>query len=251
MFKAAFLILLFVHILGDFYFQSDKLAEEKNNCINKVLKHSAIYAALCIILAVPFFNTFIIIIFFLMALSHFIIDLIKFFYIKKITISSKLNQEKQRIIYITDQLIHLTVITVLAILFSYNNQTIATPSFISSIFITIDMPASTAFSWVLVFLLIWKPANITIKKLIKLHKPDNNQIGNDDIKTGSFIGLLERIIIITLLSINQYSAIGLVLTAKSIARYKRIADEQSFAEYYLLGTLLSTIIVLVSYILVF
>lgn len=37
------------------------------------------------------------------------------------------------------------------------------------------------------------------------------------------------------------SAVGLVLTAKSIARYDKIAKEQDFAEYYLLGTLLSTL----------
>lgn len=43
------------------------------------------------------------------------------------------------------------------------------------------------------------------------------------------------------ITISQYSAIGLVLTAKSIARYDKISHEQDFAEYYLLGTLLSTI----------
>lgn len=43
------------------------------------------------------------------------------------------------------------------------------------------------------------------------------------------------------ISLEQYSAVGLVLTAKSIARYDRITKEQDFAEYYLLGTLLSTI----------
>ena len=43
------------------------------------------------------------------------------------------------------------------------------------------------------------------------------------------------------ISIGQYSAVGLVLTAKSIARYDRISKDQAFAEYYLLGTLLSTI----------
>lgn len=31
------------------------------------------------------------------------------------------------------------------------------------------------------------------------------------------------------------------MTAKSIARYDRISKDQEFAEYYLLGTLLSTI----------
>ena len=44
-----------------------------------------------------------------------------------------------------------------------------------------------------------------------------------------------------LISVDQYSAVGLVLTAKSIARYDKISKDQIFAEYYLLGTLLSAI----------
>ncbi len=61
-----------------------------------------------------------------------------------------------------------------------------------------------------------------------------------------FIGTIERIIMLIFLSIGQYSAIGLVLTAKSIARYDKIAKEPEFAEYYLLGTLLSTLAVVIT-----
>lgn len=39
---------------------------------------------------------------------------------------------------------------------------------------------------------------------------------------------------------GQLKRMGLVLTAKSIARYDKISKDQTFAEYYLLGTLLST-----------
>lgn len=42
------------------------------------------------------------------------------------------------------------------------------------------------------------------------------------------------------ISMNQYAAMGLVLTAKSIARYDKITKDEKFAEYYLLGTLIST-----------
>ena len=42
------------------------------------------------------------------------------------------------------------------------------------------------------------------------------------------------------IAMNQYTAMGMVLTAKSIARYDQITKEQTFAEYYLIGTLLST-----------
>lgn len=49
----------------------------------------------------------------------------------------------------------------------------------------------------------------------------------------------EKIIILILLNVNQYSSIGLILTAKSIARYDMISKDQEFAEYYLIGTLFS------------
>ena len=47
------------------------------------------------------------------------------------------------------------------------------------------------------------------------------------------------------IAMNQYAALGLVLTAKSIARYDKIAKDEKFAEYYLLGTLLSTACVVI------
>lgn len=51
--------------------------------------------------------------------------------------------------------------------------------------------------------------------------------------------------------LGQYSAIGFVLTAKSIARYNKIVEEAEFAECYLLGTLLSTMLVIATYLLIF
>ena len=78
----------------------------------------------------------------------------------------------------------------------------------------------------------------------------NRPSEDDGKKAGGFIGLLERLLILLFLSINQYSAIGLVLTAKSIARYDEISKDKDFAEYYLLGTLLSTFIVISSFLIV-
>lgn len=51
------------------------------------------------------------------------------------------------------------------------------------------------------------------------------------------------------LLLGQYTAIGLVFTAKSIARYDKISKSQAFAECYLIGSLFSIISVLVLYIL--
>ncbi len=63
-------------------------------------------------------------------------------------------------------------------------------------------------------------------------------------KAGSMIGQLERILIVILLLQNQYEAIGFVLVAKSIARFKQL-DDKEFAEKCLVGTLPSLLLSLV------
>ncbi len=53
---------------------------------------------------------------------------------------------------------------------------------------------------------------------------------------GEWIGILERIITLTLVLTGNFTAIAFVLTAKSIARFKELEQSKDFAEYYLLGT---------------
>ena len=67
----------------------------------------------------------------------------------------------------------------------------------------------------------------------------------EELKAGNIIGKLERMIIAILLLNNQFGAMGFVLTAKSIARFKQMEDK-NFAEKYLIGTLTSLFIVLLS-----
>jgi hypothetical protein len=60
------------------------------------------------------------------------------------------------------------------------------------------------------------------------------QLGN----AGMFIGWLERFLILSALFEHSPATAGLILAAKSIARYPEFKKEQ-FAEYFLIGTLLS------------
>jgi hypothetical protein len=67
----------------------------------------------------------------------------------------------------------------------------------------------------------------------------------DAYATGRVIGCLERFIVLGLVLLDQWAAIGLVLAAKSIARFKEL-DSQPFADYYLIGTLTSMLVALSS-----
>lgn len=57
-------------------------------------------------------------------------------------------------------------------------------------------------------------------------------------RAGAIIGILERIFVLTLVLMGQYTSIALVLTAKSITRFEDL-KQRKFAEYYLIGTLSS------------
>lgn len=67
--------------------------------------------------------------------------------------------------------------------------------------------------------------------------------------SGNLIGVLERIVIILLGLLNLWQAIALVFTAKSIARFKQL-EEKTFAQKYLIGTLISFIIALLCLIII-
>jgi hypothetical protein len=62
---------------------------------------------------------------------------------------------------------------------------------------------------------------------------------------GATIGVLERLLVVTLMISGATLAIGLVVAAKTLARFKQL-DERDFAESYLLGTLASVTIAVAS-----
>ncbi len=69
--------------------------------------------------------------------------------------------------------------------------------------------------------------------------------GKDAAGGGAIIGMLERWIAFVLVLTGQYTALAFVIAAKSIARYKKINEEEKFGEYFLIGTLTSIGIALV------
>lgn len=59
--------------------------------------------------------------------------------------------------------------------------------------------------------------------------------------TGRVIGMLERLFIYSFALGGQFTAIGFILTAKGVVRYRDF-EERGFAEYVLIGTLLSALL---------
>jgi hypothetical protein len=152
------------------------------------------------------------------------------------------------VIFLADQAAHLLVL-----LLCWN------AAFPNSGFRTLDLAAfNTARFWILAtaFVFVTKPAGIFIGMFTRhwrarltdaaaqagtLGAPSTSgRTGDDSLATaGSWIGMLERVIILILVLGGKYEAIGLLIAAKSILRFNESPRTEAKTEYLLIGTLVS------------
>lgn len=72
-----------------------------------------------------------------------------------------------------------------------------------------------------------------------------NELRNDPntsdtlVDAGKWIGIAERVLIFTFVLLNQFEAIGFLIAAKSILRFKEGQQGTKHSEYVLVGTLVS------------
>ena len=76
-------------------------------------------------------------------------------------------------------------------------------------------------------------------------EPANQSVSAPPGRVGEAIGIIERLLIVTFVLVGAEAAIGLVIAAKTLARFKQL-DDRDFAEYYLLGTLASVAVASIS-----
>jgi hypothetical protein len=89
------------------------------------------------------------------------------------------------------------------------------------------------------------PAGILIGQLTKKWREkitEAETLGN----AGKWIGIIERIVILTLVMNSQYEAIGLLIAAKSLLRFNEANRPEIKTEYLLIGTLISITLAIVT-----
>jgi hypothetical protein len=95
------------------------------------------------------------------------------------------------------------------------------------------------------FLMVLNEANIILRYILKLvglkSLGKTKEVDQQEYNTGRIIGLLERIFVFLFVILNQFAAIGFVLAAKGVTRFKDF-ESRTFAEYVLIGTLLSALL---------
>ena len=240
-------LLMIGHLLGDFYFQTDGMAENKKKSLWYTLLHCFIYSVvmyIVLVIGTGQFHEYI----FLALLSgtlHLCVDGMKcaLHKVRKL-------EKYQLLVFLLDQSIHVVLLFVVAYIYTIHIDISWLPGISESVINGIY----GCLVIVCAFLFCGKPASVIVSRVFDMiPKTIQEAQGNGDdnaesekaeeVKIGSWIGILEREIMLILGLMGEYGAIGFVIAAKSLARHKQF-DTPAFAEKYLIGTLLSSLMAL-------
>ncbi|WP_432411089.1 DUF3307 domain-containing protein [Rasiella sp. SM2506] len=226
-----FLLLQFLaHVLADYFLQTQKMAHEKSSIgfKSRLLPIHVLIVFVCswvLSFQIKFFVGAGII-----AIIHYVIDGFK----------AKANKHPTlwKYAFFIDQLLHIIVLVAVSLFFEKYHG--LQPLF--------ELPVSATFiAIVIAYALCLKPANIVIKEVFRssqidvaIAQQEKAEIldGTDELpNAGKLIGILERILTLTFILIGQYQAVGFLIAAKSVLRYKDTDTLKT--EYVLIGTMLS------------
>ena len=233
---------LIAHIAADFYGQSDRMAEAKASDVRALVAHCVLYALVfgfCVVLlsSGPSLGWVI----FVGCVGHAGIDIAKYRLMRKFEIS-------ELKMFCLDQAIHVLLnIAVVSICVSGLHPSLFADWVRESLG---EAVFARAMELLLAFLIVGKPSIIFVS--LVLDRMGDRSGGEADgalMKAGRWIGVLERAIVVAMTLWGEFEAIAFVLTAKSIARFDLLKD-QNFAERYLVGTLASTAIAILAALLV-
>ena len=144
--------------------------------------------------------------------------------------------------FVIDQALHIVIIILCAQVCIYKYEWVAPEWYSTDIL--------KCLTYATAFILSWKPANLIIKHIlsqnsINIKRSDiTGQTLNEEFRAGALIGTIERWLIIIFILLGSYEAVGFLLAAKSIIRFKE--TDTSKTEYVLTGTLLSVFIAVIS-----
>jgi uncharacterized protein DUF3307 len=213
------------HLFADFVLQSKKLIQQKKERKAGswfLYAHSLIHASLIYFFS-PDKSLWIIPV--IVFVTHYFIDLWKVY------------QKESAVIFIADQLMHVTVLVVLWVI-CYENvdwpAVIVTRILINNNF------------WVIItaYLFVIYPLAYLLGYATQRWRKDiehNERSSTSLSEAGKWIGVFERILVLTFVINNHFEGIGFLIAAKSILRFNDIKGNnmRKEAEYILIGTLMS------------
>lgn len=154
-----------MHILGDFYFQTEKTAKEKSEKIGAVIKHSVVYGIVTIVPCSMFVNGKILLVAVALSIAHGLVDIVKYFAVKP-----KRNRETR--IFILDQILHVACIILAAFALHFVTGDVDLPQLVYEVTSVIGISFFDLVRWTALILFACKPSGILIQSLINNFKPE-------------------------------------------------------------------------------
>lgn len=215
-----FVRLLIAHLAGDFIFQKKSwiIHRSANNWRSGFLYANAGIVAILSWFLSGYYSLWLIPL--LIFVVHAGIDMIKSYFPDK------------PLVFSIDQSLHIAA-TVVATIFYLDYP----DSPCCFMWLFYDLPFWT---YIAAYLIVMWPMGIIIAMLTrKWQTESDNGAGLPD--AGRYIGMLERLLIITFIFMGQFSAIGFLVAAKSVLRFGDIRESgnRKGAEYILIGTMIS------------
>lgn len=215
-----FVRLIIAHLAGDFIFQKKSwiIHRSANNWRSGYLYANAGIVAMLSWLLSGYYSLWLIPL--LIFAVHAGIDTIKSYFPDK------------PLVFAIDQSLHIAA-TVVATIFYLGY--IDSPCCFGWLFNDLSL-----WIYIAAYLIIMWPMGIVIAMLTrKWQTESDNGEGLPD--AGRYIGMLERLLILTFIFVGQFSAIGFLVAAKSVLRFGDIRESgnRKGAEYILIGTMIS------------
>ena len=212
--------LILAHLLTDFVFQPNawvKNRQEKRYKSPKLYLHAIITAVAAYLISGLFSAWWILPV---ILITHLAIDLWKSYMPNKLKF------------FLIDQALHFLVILLLWV-FTFDLWTV-TGTFLLNLFTNIK-----AMIILTGYVIVAWPLGVSIGIATEKWRNDAEVNKEGMAKAGMWIGQLERFLILTFILINQFTAVGLLIAAKSILRFSDKENTQKKTEYVLIGTLIS------------
>ena len=213
-----FLSLLLGHVIADFYLQNDKYCSQKEE---KKFRSCFLYVHSLLVAVVSWA---------LVPVSDFRVLCLDHCPVTSGHWSCQsLLSPKDCGVFVLDQAAYLAILAAVATEFDITTEL---PVQFVDYTGNFSMPL-----FILAVLLCIKPANVLIKLVLKRYQIGETLSCENIKNAGALIGNLERILTIIFVIIGRYEAIGFIIAAKSILRFKD--TDTAKTEYVLAGTFLS------------
>lgn len=219
------------HVLADFVVQTRAMVERKKTSRAALRRHAAWASATHLALLLPVLSPALLLVVPALGMAHYLVDAAKI-------ACEKRYGEGLRWFFL-DQGVHLVVLVAVAVAWSRSSVPWVAPG-------QWLVPIYSGAVLVTLFSFNGNGGSAIVRGVLaRFPLTEGQRDALPPPAMGHLIGVLERALAVTLVLLEAWGGLGLILAGKSLARFKDL-EHRPFGEYYLIGTLTSMLVALLT-----